>query len=350
MSELIIYCRPGLEGDCASELHHRFAGIGVGGYVKSENGSGYLRFVTENLSLKQFRRAELSFHEWVFPRQLIFKLAEFQDLSPDDRISPILSALNGSLSFAQLWQEYPDSNQGKSLSRLTKSLEKPLQSLMRKRHLLQPDAPLRLHLFWLSGTHVILGVSPVQNSAPWPMGYPRLKFPKSAPSRSTLKLEEAWLQLLTPEERATLLKPGLRATDLGAAPGGWTWQLVNKGFKVFAVDNGALDETLVASGQVVHLQEDAFTYKPTKQMDWLVCDIIDKPARVADLMARWLSQRWCKCAIFNLKLPMKKRWQTSFELLEKLRNRLQQADEQCLIRAKQLYHDRAEITVFVRFT
>ena len=49
--------------------------------------------------------------------------------------------------------------------------------------------------------------------------------------------------------------------------------------------------------------------------------------------------------MFNLKLPMKKRWdevQACFALLREA------CGERLELRAKQLYHDREEITVFAR--
>ena len=49
-------------------------------------------------------------------------------------------------------------------------------------------------------------------------------------------------------------------------------------------------------------------------------------------------------AVFNLKLPMKKRWQETRLCLDLF---AQQAQKPLTIRAKQLYHDREEITVFV---
>ena len=46
---------------------------------------------------------------------------------------------------------------------------------------------------------------------------------------------------------------------------------------------------------------DAFTYEPPRTVDWLVCDVVDKPARVVETLARWLRRRWAMQAIFNLK-------------------------------------------------
>ncbi|MDB6164543.1 MAG: rlmM, partial [Xanthomonadaceae bacterium] len=47
--------------------------------------------------------------------------------------------------------------------------------------------------------------------------------------------------------------------------------------------------------------------------------------------------------IFNLKLPMKKRWQETRLCLDLF---CEQADKAVVVRARQLFHDREEITVF----
>jgi 23S rRNA (cytidine2498-2'-O)-methyltransferase len=76
--------------------------------------------------------------------------------------------------------------------------------------------------------------------------------------------------------------------------------------------------------------------------DWVVCDIVEQPARVAALMRDWLVDGDARAAIFNLKLPMKKRWQETQRCLALLREAL---GPDWTIRARHLYHDREEITV-----
>jgi len=60
-------------------------------------------------------------------------------------------------------------------------------------------------------------------------------------------------------------------------------------------------------------------------------------------MATWFRENWCRQAIFNLKLPMKKRWEETRICLEAFEH---QAHRPLIVRARQLYHDREEITVF----
>ncbi len=70
---------------------------------------------------------------------------------------------------------------------------------------------------------------------------------------------------------------------------------------------------------------------------------LDEQSRVAVRMAQWFAHGWCQHAIFNLKLPMKKRWQETRQCLDLFAD---QAGRPLQVRARQLYHDREEITVF----
>ena len=71
--------------------------------------------------------------------------------------------------------------------------------------------------------------------------------------------------------------------------------------------------------------------------------MVEQPVKVAARMAQWFEQGWCRHAIFNLKLPMKKRWQETRLCLDLF---AAQAGKPLTVRARQLYHDREEITVF----
>jgi 23S rRNA (cytidine2498-2'-O)-methyltransferase len=126
--------------------------------------------------------------------------------------------------------------------------------------------------------------------------------PAGAPSRSTLKLVEAFHTFLG-ERELDLLHAGMRAVDLGAAPGGWTWQLAHRGLKVTAVDNGPLKGDIADDPLVTHLRADGLRYVPKKPVDWMVCDVVDQPPD-----RHWcpLDRRGSPGGIFNL-LPMKKR-------------------------------------------
>jgi 23S rRNA (cytidine2498-2'-O)-methyltransferase len=249
-----------------------------------------------------------------------------------------------------MWLETADTNDGKAMAALTKKLSGPLERALTKTRFVRPaktDAP-RLHLCFESGQRVFVGWSWSNNAAPWPMGIPRLKVPREAPSRSTLKLEEAWHHFVPRDEWDSRMAPGMTAVDLGAAPGGWTWQMVNRHMDVIAVDNGPMAQSLMDSGQVEHIQADGYLFKPKKTVHWMVCDIVDKPARSSALLGRWVGRGWCREAIINFKLPMKRRYQEVMQCIEHVQADLDAAGIKATISCKQLYSDREEVTCHVR--
>ena len=353
---LLCYCRAGFEPELAAELGHRAAVEQRSGYAKAARGSGYVLFVSED---GDGLNHALSWRELIFARQKLRLIAELQALDPKDRITPILDALNtpetiarlgesrfGKSGFGELVVEHPDSDEGKPLAGLARSFGNALRPALRKAGLLsKTDNPklARLHIFFGAGDHAFVASSQPDDSASWPLGIPRLRMHADAPSRSALKLEEAFLTLLTVDERERLLQPGMRAADLGAAPGGWTWVLTRHGLRVIAIDNGPLREHVMQSGLVEHQRADGFSWQPKQPLDWLVCDMVEQPRRVAERMATWFREGWCRHAVFNLKLPMKKRWDETQRCLGDF---LEQSDRTLHVRAKQLYHDREEITVF----
>ena len=336
-TEWLAYCRAGFEPELAQELQAVVAARGRSGYARTERGSALVRFVAdEPIALDGSRL--------VFARTALAQIAAFEALDPKDRITPIRAALAATgRRWHDAWVETPDADGGEALTPLARAFESALVAALRKAGLLDPASARRLHVCVLSGTAMLVAESDAATGSPWRGGIPRLKFPREAPSRSTLKLEEAFLVLLSEAERETLLRPGMRAVDLGASPGGWTWQLVRRSIHVIAVDNGPMDERLMQSGLVEHRREDGFRFRPAKPVDWLVCDMVEQPIRVAELVRAWFEAGACRHAVFNLKLPMKKRYLEVQRCLDALRAPF---GDRITLRAKQLYHDREEITVF----
>ena len=111
----------------------------------------------------------------------------------------ISEVLGNEWQYAQLRMETPDTNDGKALSKFCRKLAVPLRQGLRKNKVLTAqgeDDGAILHALFLTGQQVILGFSVADNSSPHVMGIPRLKFPNAAPSRSTLKLDEAFSNTL----------------------------------------------------------------------------------------------------------------------------------------------------------
>jgi 23S rRNA (cytidine2498-2'-O)-methyltransferase len=341
---LLLYCRPGFEKECAGEIQEKAAAEGLPGYVIAREGDGYLLY--QYLG-GEFPRSMVDFRKLIFARQILYGAVRIEDLPVGDRAAPLIeraTAMGG--PYSAVWLETADTNEGKALNALTRRFGGAFLQAARAAGLMTTEsAAPRLHLLFLDSTTVILARSDPANSAPWPMGIPRLKFPHGAPSRSTLKLEEAILTFVRDPQRR--LAPAMTAVDLGAAPGGWTWQLVRRHLRVIAVDNGGLQQDLLESGLVEHVRADAFRYRPAKCVDWLVCDVVEQPARIAALIGRWAVEGWCRQAIFNLKLPMKKRYLEVQRCARILEEDLAAKGIAHRLQFKQLYHDREEVTGYL---
>ena len=110
------------------------------------------------------------------------------------------------------------------------------------------------------------------------------------------------------------LANGMYAVDLGACPGGWTYQLVKRNMWVYSVDNGPMAQSLMDTGQVTWLREDGFKYRPNRNnISWMVCDMEEVSQNLAYIQAQ-----------------------------------LDEHGVNAQIQARQLYHDREEVTVHVR--
>ena len=347
-SRALAYCRPGFEKDLAAELLQR---SGKAGLISNPQFTPDCGFVLHEIDAPEDEaKLHLHFDKLVFARQLVWVKAGLDDLPEKDRLTPILSAINKLHGrFGRVWAETADTNEAKTLSSFLKRFMPHLErALLEGRRLVEnkPDLPT-LHLFFIDSKKLWIGTTEPADASPWPMGIARLRMPREAPSRSTLKLADAFMSLLTEEERKNTLRAGLRAVDLGAAPGGWTWQFVNRGLLVTAVDNGPMAESVRATGLVEHVRADGFVWKPKRPVEWMVCDMVEQPSRVAQLVADWVAAGRCRRSIFNLKLPMKKR----HEELERARNliykRMSISGRDWVLRFKHLYHDREEITGYL---
>ncbi len=346
ITQLVLLCRPGFEKECAGEIMHYATELGFSAYIQTLPDSGYVLLIGAGETGIGELMAQLDFRQLIFTRQWFASLAKIDDLPEQQRIEPLLSAIKLlPAPFNRIELAYPDTNEGKSISRFCKQFEPHLLRALKREELLSSRAPHNLHLLFLNSQQAFVGIAAVDNSAVDTMGIPRLRMPSSAPSRSTLKLEEAIHWFFADEKK--YFKNGMTAVDLGAAPGGWSWQLVQRGLRVTAIDNGPMQDKLMQSGMMEHLKTDAFTYRPAKAVDWLVCDMAERPLHVSRLIAKWLVQQDCKNTIFNLKLPMKKRLLVVNECRDLIAQQLLEHHIDARIQIKHLYHDREEVTVCI---
>ena len=160
-----------------------------------------------------------------------------------------------------------------------------------------------------------------------------------APSRSYLKVEEAYIALgREPAEGETVC-------DLGAAPGGWSYSAAKRGARVVAIDNGPLKGGALGHPRIEHLGEDAFKFSPRagETFDWLFCDLVEEPHHVLQhIVTPWLAQGWCRRFVINFKIGRV----DAVALLRELRAPDSPfAKHAPGFRIRHLYHDREEFTV-----
>lgn len=355
MNKLALYCRAGFEKETAGEITDKAAQLGVFGFVNLKENSGYIIFECYQASDADRLARELKFEQLIFARQMIVVGDMLQDLPAEDRISPIVAqyqALNPRHS-SDIFVETPDTNEAKELLTFCRKFTVPLRNSLKKQGWLtkseRAKGSMGLHILFVRPGCCYVGYAYNDNKSPFFMGIPRLKFPAEAPSRSTLKLEEAILTFIPEAEEKKRFTDEMTGVDLGACPGGWTYQLVKRGVFVYAVDHGKMAASLHETGRIEHCPEDGFKFQPPKRktIDWLVCDMVEQPMRISKLIGKWLINGWCRETIFNLKLPMKKRYQEVQLCLAYLEEELEKQGFWFKIQAKHLYHDREEITVHI---
>jgi 23S rRNA C2498 (ribose-2'-O)-methylase RlmM len=173
-------------------------------------------------------------------------------------------------------------------------------------------------------------------SSPAPGGRTRIKMDPRAPSRSYLKIEEAFVRMgREPLENETVI-------DLGAAPGGWSLAFARRGCQVTAIDNGPLKIEDACVRRIEHLHRDGLSYQLNKlqaPVDWLVGDMLIPPGQAFGLLRYWLGEAHCRNLVLNIKLPQ-------LDPLPALNPILDWLASYPDLEIRQLYHDRREVTVF----
>ncbi|MDH4181906.1 MAG: 23S rRNA (cytidine(2498)-2'-O)-methyltransferase RlmM, partial [Betaproteobacteria bacterium] len=351
---LVAGCRAGFEREAAADLARAAALLDASIDVDAPEGEGMVvgRLLPPATSRAVARLADA---RPVAARNLFVGAGPVALLRGDaqrpDRVAPLLAAIDAldpeahSAAWRAPYVEHPDTNDGKALSPLARALAARIAAALAAKGRLRDDAPRRLHVFLRDGGTAWVGTSDAA-STPWPLGIPRIRVPAGAPSRSAAKLAEALVVFLG-ESAGELLRPGMRAVDLGAAPGGWSWLLASKGLRVTAVDNGPLKGAAAADPLIAHVRADGLSYRPRRPVDWLVCDMVERPARIAALVADWIAEGAARHAIFNLKLPMKKRYDEVRACEALVARRMRATGTPFALALRQLYHDREEVTGFL---
>lgn len=205
--------------------------------------------------------------------------------------------------------------------------------------------PVVQHADWIISIYVsnetlYVGISkPTDNLSDWTGGAIRFKKERQHISRAKFKLLEAEVAFGLDYSQYH------SAIDVGAAPGGWTSLLLERGVKVTAVDPAALHPSLKHHPQLTYYKKNIgeLSFAP-HAFDLLVCDMSWSPRQTAKLLLDLIGALMVGgTAIITLKLMHKNAFQAVREMTASLEPPLQ------LVKAKQLFHNRDEITMcFVR--
>jgi 23S rRNA (cytidine2498-2'-O)-methyltransferase len=192
----------------------------------------------------------------------------------------------------------------------------------------------------LSPSAAYLGLSwAADNLSNWAGGEQRFRREPGQISRAEFKLLEALdvLHLALPE--------GGLALDLGAAPGGWTRVALARGLHVVAVDPAQLHASLSLRPGLEYVNQTAqrFFERDRRRYVLLLNDMRMDALASAEVMLRAASQLQAPgLAVMTVKLPRQHIEQIVGRTLSLLTRRY------VLLGARQLFHNRSEITVALR--
>jgi 23S rRNA (cytidine2498-2'-O)-methyltransferase len=201
-------------------------------------------------------------------------------------------------------------------------------------------SPVQIVSLVIGPGQAYLGLSPATyNLSNWAGGMHRFARGKGQISRAEFKLLEALAVF------QISLPPRGIALDLGAAPGGWTRVLLQHEQYVTAVDPARLHATLISEANVRHkwMTAEAYLADDPDHFDIIVNDMRQDARDSARLMVGYRAYLYPQgIAIMTLKLPEYGRER----VLDHAFNILRQAYQ--IAGARQLFHNRSEITVYLR--
>lgn len=328
---MIFRCQPGFETNLEKELRGH-------GIVATELGQGWLRVA----------QAPSALPELCFAHAVLLEAVEIVADTVNGIAGKILDFFLSSAKterFEGPWSLIFEMAAGlDGLGRRADGVEKALGELLRKRmsrvaKLATPDKPRGvakargLFVFFADFGRIFVARDCIFG------GQRRMADDTLAPSRSYLKVEEAYI-VLGREPTA-----GETVVDLGAAPGGWSYSAAKRGARVIAVDNGPLKGGALDNPLIEHRREDAFRFQPApgEVIDWLFCDLVEEPHHVMrNLIEPWIVQGWCRRFVVILKFG---RVDPAALLREILAPGGVLATRTSGLRIRHLYHDREEFTL-----
>ncbi|MDM7919404.1 MAG: hypothetical protein QUS12_09585 [Methanosarcina sp.] len=115
MNHLILYCRAGFEKECAAEIMAVTAALGLNGYARARDESGYVIFTLNNGN-NLSPSFGVDFSGLVFCRQMFAAFDEVTNLPPYDRVSPCIKALKPKgIHMDEVFVETADTDESKQI-------------------------------------------------------------------------------------------------------------------------------------------------------------------------------------------------------------------------------------------
>ena len=300
----------------------KWVGKGVGLLEYTGNFAEFSELIKEK---------RLIFIRHIFPAEYIIPYTNIQEQFPD-----FISHMDKNKNFSVQLRTADDNKSYKS-SEIKQKISDYFKSegfTENKRY------PEQIISIFISNDFVYTGLSNAEdNLSIWSGGMRHYAIRNDTISRAGFKLMEAF------ESYPVVFNKDSVALDLGAAPGGWTKVLLDKGFKVVAVDPVQLSPILQANENVEYYNGRAHDYikKSNKTFDLIVNDmsmnIMTSINFVLSLKHRLKDKGHI---IITFKLTKHDRLNKINEGLKLLRNDFD------IVFIKQLFHNRSEITVILQ--
>lgn len=134
MKQVMLYCRSGFEKECAGEIQDKATALEVFGFPRVKNNSGYVIFECYQDGDADRLIRDIDFQSLIFARQMFAIASELEALPSDDRISPLLAALDEVEDFPRCGDiriETPDTNEAKELLKFCRKFTVPVRQAMR---------------------------------------------------------------------------------------------------------------------------------------------------------------------------------------------------------------------------
>jgi 23S rRNA (cytidine2498-2'-O)-methyltransferase len=318
----------------------------AGGRVTAELGPGVWLVVSPGGFLavaERWRRQPPIFVRHICPAQITVSLAGTADLAALQQAMrrELLDLLDPTLPFSVQTRLFPAPD-GREPALKPFDVNHALAELAQTMTgaPLNVRAPQQVVSVVVAGRQAHLGVSlTAHNLSDWAGGARRFAREPGQISRAEFKLLEAL------EVFAIHLPPRGVALDLGAAPGGWTRVLRQREQYVTALDPAELHPSLQADAAVRHKRMTAEAYLADEPDTF---DLIVNDMRLDARDSARLMVGYGRClyphglALMTFKLPAEGRRQA----LDHAFNILRHAYE--IAGARQLFHNRSEITVYLR--